>query len=197
MNFDDLRHSFAGRSIVTLVALALLLLGCGGEGEESDQVFEQDVEAAQELAEETDAIIGEASAARIARLLPDTLYLAPLEAEEGSAATLDGVIAIVTTGPVAPLRLVVHARGLPSGPHAWHIHQGPCSSSGDVVLALPATADSDGHAGPIFVPDNGVVDLAVAVPELQATMVGAREHSVHIHADAGEDHGPTIACATI
>ena len=96
-----------------------------------------------------------------------------------------------------PLELVVRGRGLAPGEHGWHVHTGPCGTSGPVSIALSETAEEDGITGPIDVNDNGEFEQTVEVPELNRTMVGTQAHSLHIHRNPGANHGPTVACATL
>lgn len=131
---------------------------------------------------------------------PDTLFTAALQSADSTAPTVvNGEVAVVANEDDAdePLELVVRGRGLQPGEHGWHVHSGPCGTSGPVRIALSETADADGITGPIDVNDQGEFEETVEVPELNRTMVGTREHSLHIHRNPGANHGPTVACATI
>lgn len=134
---------------------------------------------------------------------PDTLYTAVLASADTSstspAPAVNGEVSVVANEDDAdePLELVVRGRGLPPGEHGWHVHNGPCGTSGPVSIALSETADENGITGPIDVNDQGEFDETVEVPELNRTMVGTQAHSLHIHRNPGANHGPTVACATI
>jgi len=130
---------------------------------------------------------------------PDTLFTAVLEsADTATAPAVNGEVSVVASEDAdEPLELVVRGRGLPPGEHGWHVHAGPCGTSGPVNIALSETAEEDGITGPIDVNDNGEFEESVEVPELNRTMVGTQAHSLHIHRNPGANHGPTVACATI
>jgi Cu/Zn superoxide dismutase len=130
---------------------------------------------------------------------PDTLLTAALQpAGSTPAPTLNGDVSVVASDDAdEPLEIVVHGTGLPPGEHGWHVHAGPCGTDGPVRIALSETAQAEGITGPIDVNDEGEFEESVEVPELNRTMVGMQEHSVHIHQNAGANHGPAVACATI
>lgn len=130
---------------------------------------------------------------------PDTLLTTALRpADSTAASTVSGEVSVVAGDDADdPLELVVRGTGLPPGEHGWHVHSGPCGSSGPVRIPLSETANADGITGPIDANDEGEFDQTVEVPELNRTMVGTQGHSLHIHRNAGANHGPTVACATI
>jgi Cu/Zn superoxide dismutase len=131
---------------------------------------------------------------------PDTLFTAALQPGDTTTAApaVSGEVAVVAGDDVEePLELVVRGTGLAPGEHGWHVHSGPCGTSGPVRIPLSETAEADGITGPIDVSEDGEFEQTVEVPELNRTMVGTREHSLHIHRNAGTNHGPTVACATI
>jgi Cu/Zn superoxide dismutase len=130
---------------------------------------------------------------------PDTLFTATLQPADSTAApAVSGEVSIVASDDAdEPLEIVVHGTGLAPGEHGWHVHSGPCGTDGPVRIPLSETADADGITGPVDVDDDGEFEESVEVPELNRTMVGTREHSLHIHRNAGANHGPTVACATI
>jgi Cu/Zn superoxide dismutase len=128
------------------------------------------------------------------------LYTAVLRSADSTAApAVNGEVSVVADEDDLdePLELVVRGRGLSPGEHGWHVHSGPCGTSGPVRIALSETADAGGITGPIDVNDEGEFKETVEVPELNRTMVGTQEHSLHIHRNPGANHGPTVACATI
>ena len=131
---------------------------------------------------------------------PDTLFTAALQPEDSTAAApaVSGEVMVVATDDVEePLELIVRGTGLAPGEHGWHVHSGPCGTSGPVRIPLSETAEAEGITGPIDVDDEGEFEEAVEVPELNRTMVGTQQHSLHIHRNPGANHGPTVACATI
>jgi Cu/Zn superoxide dismutase len=130
---------------------------------------------------------------------PDTLLTAALQAADSTAGpAVSGQVAVVASDDVdEPLELVVRGTGLAPGEHGWHVHSGPCGTSGPVRIPLSETAEADGITGPLDANDEGEFEQTVEVPELNRTMVGTQAHSLHIHRNAGANHGPTVACATI
>jgi hypothetical protein len=130
---------------------------------------------------------------------PDTLFTAALQsADSTAAATVSGAVSVVAGDDAdEPLELIVRGTGLAPGEHGWHVHSGPCGTSGPVRIPLSETAEADGITGPIDANDEGEFEQTVEVPELNRTMVGTQAHSLHIHRNAGANHGPTVACATI
>ncbi|MEZ4457335.1 MAG: hypothetical protein R2882_12430 [Gemmatimonadales bacterium] len=127
----------------------------------------------------------------------DTVYSVDLRAAGMEPDSVAGRVAVVAAGGGDPLNLEIEGRGLPPGEHAWHVHQGACGSSGEIVIALTATGSQAGLAGPLMVDSTGHFDADVAVPALTRTMVGSEQHSLHVHEAGGTAPGPTIACATI
>jgi hypothetical protein len=140
-----------------------------------------------------------ASADEQANAEQDTVFTATLQpADSAAAPAVSGEVAVVAGGDVEePLELVVKGTGLPPGDHAWHVHTGPCGTSGPVRIPLSETAEAEGITGPIDVDDQGAFEESVEVPELNRTMIGTQAHSLHIHQNPGANHGPTVACATI
>ncbi|MGE0158110.1 MAG: CHRD domain-containing protein [Gemmatimonadales bacterium] len=130
---------------------------------------------------------------------PDTIFTAALQPADSTAApAVSGEVAVVASDDIdEPLEIVVMGTGLPPGTHAWHVHTGPCGTDGPVRIPLSETPEAEGITGPIEADDQGEFEEAVEVPELNRTMVGTREHSLHIHRNGGANHGPTVACATI
>lgn len=96
-------------------------------------------------------------------------------------------------------RLVVALDGLPPGPHAWHIHSGPCGQQAPVVVPFTATAQSQGIAHPLTADPAGSARAEVTVPASQMTLerLASGRYSIHVHRSAGTDHGPTVACANL
>lgn len=98
------------------------------------------------------------------------------------------------------LRLTVEIEGLSQGEHAWHIHSGPCGEEAPVVVAITPTADMEGIGQPLTASREGEnVRASVTVPgdELTLDQLRSGEYSLHVHAQGGEDHGATVACADL
>jgi Cu/Zn superoxide dismutase len=127
----------------------------------------------------------------------DTLYTAQLESADATTANLAGEVVIVANDDNEPLEIVVRGTGLTPGEHGWHVHAGACDSSGEVRIPLSDMGDAEGITDPIDVDDSGQFEESVEVPQLVRSMVGTREHSLHIHLNPGAAPGPTVACATI
>lgn len=169
---------------VCVIILAVsALAGCGPADTEDDV----DTETMEARDAQPVASAGSAS---------DTVVTANLAGEGEGYAAIQGEVAVIGDSD-GPLSIVLDARGLPPGEHAWHIHAGPCAASTDVVIALSATADQEAIVGPLTVDQTGAVNRTAEVAPLTRSMVGGQRHSLHIHAMSGVDHGPSIACATI
>lgn len=89
--------------------------------------------------------------------------------------------------------------GLPQGEHAWHIHSGPCGAQAPVIVAFSRTAEMDGLTRPLNVDQQGHAEGAATVPSDQLSLDELRGggYSLHVHAQGGTDHGPTVACADL
>lgn len=120
-----------------------------------------------------------------------------------AAATTDP--ATTTTATATPgtagtgeWRIEVTANGLSEGEHAWHIHSGPCGEQAPVVLAFTATNDMEGIAQPLT-GGSAMAHGQATVPADKMPLTGLQSgaHSLHIHAQGGTDHGPTVACADL
>lgn len=124
---------------------------------------------------------------------------ADFSATEGTESDIVGTLHLMqptsVAAPGAPMRIRVQVGGLAAEEHAWDIHAAPCDSEGEVVV--PFTPDGEeGIAEPLTPGAEGIAELEVDVPALAERWMGVGDHSVHIHA-AGEEHGPTLACATL
>jgi Cu/Zn superoxide dismutase len=179
-----------GAKVGVVTASAWLSLVFAAACQPADETAEDAYEAPPENA---------ASAAAQDDNEPDTLLTAALHpADSTAASTVSGEVSVVASDDADdPLELVVRGTGLPPGEHGWHVHSGPCGTSGPVRIPLSETANADGITGPIDANDDGEFEETVEVPELNRTMVGTQEHSLHIHRNPGANHGPTVACATI
>lgn len=121
-------------------------------------------------------------------------------APEGSASDVRGTLRLLV--PVegleeADLRLRAELAGLEAGPHAWHIHAGPCGVDAPVEIALSPSADQPGLTDPLIAAGNGTAEAEVDVPPLNERWVEAGAYSVRIHESAGADPGAEVACATL
>jgi|GEM_PF-5060544 len=99
------------------------------------------------------------------------------------------------------MQIQVEVQNIPAGAHAWHIHSASCSDlSAPIVVPFTATASSDGLAAPIEVSDPVMPVVASALipaDRLSQEQLDAGAYSLHIHQNAGVEHGPTIACANL
>jgi Cu/Zn superoxide dismutase len=129
---------------------------------------------------------------------------APSEADEGEAedegATEPETTATAEASPAGEgFRLEVEIEGLSEGPHAWHIHDGPCGETAGIAVALTTTQDAEGITQPLNAtagaPASGTV--TVAADRLTLDQLETGEYSLHVHAQGGTDHGPTVACADL
>ena len=96
-------------------------------------------------------------------------------------------------------RVEVSLNGLSEGDHAWHIHDAPCGQEGPVVVPFSATADEEGLTGDLSVDESGRAESSADVPAEDLTLdrLQGGQYSVHVHAQGGVDHGPTVACADL
>ena len=96
-------------------------------------------------------------------------------------------------------RVEVSLNGLSEGDHAWHIHRAPCGEDGPVVVPFSATPDEEGLTGDLSVDQSGRAESSADVPAEDLTLDQLRsgQYSVHVHAQGGVDHGPTVACADL
>lgn len=97
------------------------------------------------------------------------------------------------------LELVARLDGLAPGAHAWHIYAAPCGQQDAPVLVPLSPAGGRPGAGRDLRADRkGTVYDSVSVPAAPLRTgrppAGA---SVRVHARAGADHGPTVACASL
>ncbi len=99
------------------------------------------------------------------------------------------------------MQIQVEVQNIPAGAHAWHIHSAFCSDlSAPIVVPFTATASSDGLTAPIEVSDPVMPVVASALipaDRLSQAQLDAGAYSLHIHQNAGVEHGPTIACANL
>lgn len=121
------------------------------------------------------------------------------DAPTSSAAAPDGEMSASSTGAGQGFRVEVSLDGLSQGDHAWHIHSGPCGEQAPVAVAFSPTADQEGLTQPLTADQQGHAEGTVTVPagELALDQLQGQEYSVHVHAQGGTDHGPTVACADL
>lgn len=153
--------------------------------------------------------------ARAAR--PDTVANArpaqrTIPFQPGPRSATSGTVTITETRARA-VEIGVNLRGLSEGEHAWHVRRAPCGVDGPIVipaspsgdqtdtLGEPLRADADGTAsGTVTVPPDQVPhDLRYAVrPEdPRDPQSHAEPLSLQVHARAGDDPGPIVACADL
>lgn len=146
------------------------------------------------------------------------ILTAPFEAGEGAteAAQVSGTVRVFAANgdpasgaPSATtsaegqtgqgFRVEVSLNGLSEGDHAWHIHDGPCGQNGPVVVPFSATADEEGLTDDLSVDESGRAESSADVPAEDLTLdrLQSGQYSVHVHAQGGVDHGPTVACADL
>lgn len=116
--------------------------------------------------------------------------------QAGPAGTnITGSLTAEPMGDDTQVRLTLN--GLPAGEHAWHIHNAPCGQEGPVVYAFTSTADMEGTDDPITAGEDGTATATATVPgdRLMRSDLRSGQYSLHVHQNAGTDHGPTIACA--
>ena len=201
-----------GLKVLAAVALAASATACD-TGNDDVELYEGEEAATPAL--ETEGA-GEAP-----------ILTAPFEAGEGAteSAQVSGTLrlfpenggAAVTTTPSATentdpnattsaageggqgFRVEVSLNGLSEGDHAWHIHEAPCGEKGPVVVPFSATADEEGLTGDLTVDQSGRAESSVEVPAADLALDQLRngQYSVHVHAQGGVDHGPTVACADL
>ena len=141
---------------------------------------------------------GCATEARPEEIPLPTIFTAVLSGVGAASERITGEIVVLSNGPGEPLQLGISGDGFTPGDHAWHIHTGPCETSGGAVeIALSKDGDREGIVGPLVVEQTGAVSGQYEVAPLREEMLGTRERSLHVHETHGDDHGPTVACATI
>jgi Cu/Zn superoxide dismutase len=101
--------------------------------------------------------------------------------------------------PTGGYRLAVEIEGLTPGEHAWHIHNAPCGKQGPVVVPFTATESEEGLAQALDAGEGGMAEAEVTVPSERLSLdeLKSGEYSLHVHQNAGADHGPTVACADL
>jgi hypothetical protein len=111
---------------------------------------------------------------------------------DAGAMDVKGYAELRRTGTMAdaPLELNVRLEGLKAS-HAWHIHSGNCSVK-DAPVAIPLSP-------PLTAGADGTVETTVPIPAGQLTdqQLSTQEYSVHVHTNAGDPPGASIACANI
>ncbi|CAN5322550.1 hypothetical protein BH24GEM2_BH24GEM2_04980 [soil metagenome] len=95
--------------------------------------------------------------------------------------------------------LRVRLSGLDPGPHAWHIHNGPCSQVGRIIVALTAIDTIPGIGAPIVADASGRAEHTTFVPTdmLSRQRMELRAYSVRVHERDGPDPGLSVACARL
>jgi Cu/Zn superoxide dismutase len=136
---------------------------------------------------------------------------APPAAEPAPAATPEpaitadvkgeGVTGAAKVTPSADgFELALTLSGAPAGPHAWHIHQGACGTSGaPIVVALSEKPNMPAVASELEVAADGTANATAQVPGSMVTVDQLKngDYSLHVHKTGGAQHGPSIACADL
>ena len=179
------------RRPLTVLALTLLTaVACADSEEDVDEVG-ADEESAMEATTEAAGTAGPAFSEEV------RTEFRPLE---GSDSAVTGTLRLLV--PVQPAeaehpRIHVELAGLTPGPHAWHIHGGPCDVDAPVEVPISTPAGEEQLADPLEAGPDGRVTAEVRVPALSQLWVEAGAYSVHVHERAGTDHGATVACAVL
>lgn len=173
------------RALRFILALgALSLAGCVGDAREEQP--------------ETTPPAAESSAPSVPAPSPPVLT-ADFTAEGGTQIT--GTVALLEAADAATaFRVSLNLQHVPAGPHAWHIHEGACGlRDGQVVVPFTEDKDRAAIAAPLVAGSDGIAVVDAAVPASLLTLEQLRsgDYSLHVHQNAGADHGPTIACATL
>lgn len=125
----------------------------------------------------------------------------PFQAAPAAEGPVGGELQLMIPPTGEPEGLHVQARveGLSPGPHAWHVHSGPCGEEAPVVVAFTPTAEREGIAQPLVAGPDGVAQGTAFIPEgvLARRDVEVGGYSVHVHREGGVEHGPTVACAPL
>lgn len=125
----------------------------------------------------------------------------PFQAAPAAEGPIGGQLQLMIPPTGQPEGLHVRARveGLSPGPHAWHVHSGPCGEEAPVVVAFTPTAEREGIDQPLVAGPDGVAEETAFIPEevLARRDIEVAGYSVHVHRAAGVEHGPTVACAPL
>ena len=191
------------RNRLTALSLVLGITAWGAACDTDRGEVEETAPAAEETQEAAARPLGEAS------------WSGNFKEPEGATGDIDGNFEL-TPDPSGGATLNVELEGLTPGEHAWHIHQAECGTDGPVVIAFTPTPDMQPVPGalPLIAGEDGRVTAGLVIPQseldkLQGSpmdetgqprdMAGdtERKFSIHVHQQAGADHGPTVACANL
>ena len=117
---------------------------------------------------------------------------------EGAAGQdVQGTLRILPAGD--NFQAEARVEGLSEGEHAWHVHSAPCGQKGPVVVAFTPTKEMEGTSGALDAGSDGVAEGTAEIPadQLSRQQIESGAYSIHVHAQGGVDHGPTVACANI
>lgn len=169
----------SSRILAVPLVLSIAFLGCGGETQTNANTRE-----GMEQAQATPAPTLEPSR---------TLTFEPAN---GTKAT--GTL-VITDRPDGAAAITVDIDGLSPGAHAWHVHNAPCGSAGQVVLPFTDIASQKGIAEPLVANDQGHASgtVTITAEQLPPAALKNGKYSIHIHKGAGTDPGETVACVTL
>jgi hypothetical protein len=185
------------RTGAVLLAGAVLSAACRREAAQTpaEEAAAADTAAAQEQV---------AEAASAPPLPPNAEPFQTTDFRRGQAAgdkKIEGTLdAIAPDSPdLNGTYLRVRLSGLDPGPHAWHIHNGPCSQIGIIIVALTATDSIQGISEPIVADASGRAEHVTFIPTdmLSRQRMELRAYSVRVHERDGPDPGPSVACARL
>jgi hypothetical protein len=129
---------------------------------------------------------------------PEPAEEAPWTTDFQAAPDVPNITGSLTAEPMGDdTQVRITLNGLPPGEHAWHIHNAPCGQDGPVVYAFTSTAELEGTDAPITAAEDGSATATATVPGDRLMRADLRngQYSLHVHANSGTDHGPSIACA--
>lgn len=114
---------------------------------------------------------------------------------------IKGTLEAFPSQPNEPNGVYVRVRlaGLRPGTHAWHIHNGPCSDIGRVIVALTPADTMQGIAQPIVADSAGTAEQTafVLINALSRKRMELRAYSVRVHVPEGDHTAPSEACARL
>lgn len=190
---------------VPLVASMASLAVCGPH--EHDEAETRPAEEVPAAAPSPDSPAAGSDTAAVASGAERTIPFQPAPQAETS-----GTVKISET-QTRGLVIGVNLTGLAEGEHAWHIRRAPCGVDGPIVVAISPAADQAGVLGePLPADADGSVAGSVTIPasqvppELRDAVLphdpaDPRSHAVplslQVHARAGDDPGPIVACADL
>ena len=181
--------------------VALAVAACGREAENTAVAEEQPAGPAAAVAAPAPVVAAPAGPV-LPRPTSEPFQTTDFRAGAGAEGReIGGTLEAFPSQPGEPDGVYLYARvtGLTPGPHAWHIHAGPCSEVGRIIVPFTATEDTAGIAGPLVADSSGAAEQTVYVPLnlLSRQRMEVRAYSVRVHVGSGIDFGPSRACARL